>query len=87
MPLVQWVVSWPLSVPSFLSLLNQHMIMGPFDRWRILRSRGPGTRNSMGASATVRPNACQLGRWKPPAGSEAEPRSQTHFGNNILKIG
>ena len=40
-----------------------------------------------GPSAMVRPNVCQLGRWKPPAGCGAEPRRQTHFGNNILKIG
>ena len=26
------------------------------------------------------------GRCKPPAGSGAEPRKQTHFGKNILKI-
>ena len=50
-------------------------------------SRGPGARNSVGPSAMVRPNVCQLGRWKPSAGSGAEPRRQTHFGNNILKIG
>ena len=27
------------------------------------------------------------GAGSPPVGSEAEPRRQTHFGNNILKIG
>ena len=27
------------------------------------------------------------GAGNPPVGSEAEPRRQRHFGNNILKIG
>ena len=27
------------------------------------------------------------GAVSPPAGSGAEPRRQTHFGNNLLKIG
>ena len=27
------------------------------------------------------------GDESPPAGSGAEPRRQTHFGNNLLKIG
>ena len=59
------------------------------DQWRIVGSRGSGARNSVEPSAMVRPNVCQLGGgcWKPPAGSGAEPRRQTHFGNNILKIG
>ena len=30
--------------------------------------------------------ASSWGRWKPPVGSEAEPRRQTHFGNNIGPI-
>ena len=55
-------------------------------QWRIVGSRGPGARTSVGPSAMVRPNVYQL---KPPGGvrSGAEPRRQTHFGNNILKIG
>ena len=31
MPLVQWVEPWPLSVPSFVSLLHQRMITGTLD--------------------------------------------------------
>ena len=48
-----------------------------------------------GESRNVRkgvwPNLLQLGVWggavSPPMGSGAEPRRQTHFGNNLLKIG
>ena len=46
-------------------------------QWRIVGSRGPGARNSVGPSAMMRPNVCQLGALEappPPAGLEAEPR-------------
>ena len=56
-------------------------------QWRIVVSRGPGARNSVGPFAMVRPNVCQLEALEaPPVGSEAEPRRQTHVGNNIGPI-
>ena len=43
---------------------------GNNSQWRIVGSRGPGARNSVGPSAMVRPNVCQLEaleapRWGP----------------------
>ena len=59
----------------------------PPRQWRIVGSRGHGARNSVGPSAMVRPNVCQMGgAGSPPVGSEAEPRRQTHVGNNIGRI-
>ena len=57
-------------------------------QWRIVGSRGPGARHSVGPYAMVRPNICQLGgAGRHSVGSGALPRGQRHFGNNILKIG
>ena len=55
-----------LNRPRHLSLAH----VGRCSQWRIVGSRGPGARTSVGPSAMVRPNVYQLGgAGSPPAGS------------------
>ena len=49
---------------------DSHEVVIIDTQWRIVGSRGPGARNSVGPSAMVRPNVCQLEaleapRWGP----------------------
>ena len=51
-----------------------HSIHQVHNQWRIVGSRGPGARNSVGPSAMVRPNVCQLEALEAPRwGSRQSP--------------
>ena len=60
-------VTEPKHTNSNLSLASNYNVHA---QWRIVGSRGPGARTSVGPSAMVRPNVYQLrGTGSPPAGS------------------
>ena len=68
--------------PEYLAeLLDRHHLRRVLRsaQWRIVGSRGPGARNSVGPSAMGETQRL-------PAGALEAPWSQTHFGNN-MKIG
>ena len=55
------------------------------NQWRIVGSRGPGARNSVGPSAMVRPNVCQLGSWKPPGGVRGKAPEANAFWQQYIE--
>ena len=57
-----------------------------YKQWRIVESRGPGARNSVGPSATFL-NWESISLRKSPSGVWSRAPEAKHFGNNILKIG
>ena len=56
-------------------------------QWRIVGSRGPGARNSVGPSATCLNWGSGGAGNPPPSGVRGRAPEAKHFGNNILKIG
>ena len=56
-------------------------------QWRIVGSRGPGARNSVGPSAMVRPNVCQLGELEAPMWGPRQSPGGKRILATILKIG
>ena len=68
-----------LLAPFILPSVTSSSIPPALTQWRIVGSRGPGARNSVGPSAMGETQRL-------PAGALEAPWSQTHFGNN-MKIG